>query len=217
MNPENNALDRTYFIGGPPRVGKTILAFALANKIHGHVVSTDSIRNAAKKACSDKESDFFIINRTENVSEDEWLKNHIDHPEITVDHQNRESKAIWPSLVSFCNSFCEDDVVHILEGVAILPSLVNEMKNKPAHIAFVGNTNTEHLEAMIKHAADFPDKDWMTQLNYGPKKIEGMASFVRAMSLYLKSGAEKYGFPYYEISDKDFKDSITRIAESIGS
>lgn len=215
MNPENNALKRTYFIGGPPRVGKTILAFALADKIKGHVVSTDSIRNAAKKACSDKESDFFIINRTENVPEDEWLKNHLDHPEVTVDNQNRESKAIWPSLVSFCNSFCEDDAAHILEGVAILPSLVSEMKNKPAHVIFLGNTNIEHIQAMLKHAADYPDKDWMAQLNYSQKKIEGMANFARAMSLYYKSEAEKYGFSYYEISDQDFKGSIDKIIETI--
>lgn len=211
MNPENNALARTYFLGGPPRVGKTILAFALADKVHGHVVTTDSIRNAAKKACSDKESDLFIINRTEHVSEDEWFKNHLDHPEIAVDHQNRESKAFWPSLVSFCNSFCEDDAKHILEGAAILPSLVSEMKNKPEQVIFVGNTSEEHLQAMLEHATRFPDKDWMTQLNYSEKKIEGMASFVREMSLYFKTEAEKYGFPYYEISDNDFAGSLSRI------
>jgi 2-phosphoglycerate kinase len=215
VNPENNAPGRTYFIGGPPRVGKTILAFALANEIRGHVVSTDSIRNAAKKACIDKDSDLFIINRTENITESEWLKNHLDHPEISVDYQNRESRAVWPSVVSFCNSFCEDDAVHILEGVAILPSLVAEMKNKPAHVAFVGNTNAKHLQAMLKHSEDYPDKDWMAQLKYSPKRIEGMANFVRTMSLYLKAEAEKYGFSYYEISDDDFKGSIANIVDTL--
>jgi 2-phosphoglycerate kinase len=180
-------------------------------------VSTDSIRNAAKKACTDKESDFFIINRTENISEDEWLRNHLEHPEITVEHQNRESKAIWPSLVSFCNSFCEDDAIHILEGVALLPSLVAEMKNRPAHVIFVGNTSTNHLKAMLKHAEDFPDKDWMTALNYSYKKIEGMANFVKTMSLYFKSEAEKYGFPYYEIGDDNFVNSITEIVEKVSA
>lgn len=215
MNPENNALERTYFLGGPPRVGKTILALALAEKVKGHFVSTDSIRNAAKKACSDKESDFFIINRTENVSEDEWLKNHLEQPEITLDHQNRESKAVWPSIVSFCNSFCEDDAVHVLEGVAILPSLVSAMKNRPAHVAFVGNTNTEHLKSMLDYADCFPEKDWMRELGYSAKRFEGMANFVRTMSLYFKAEAEKYGFPYYEVSDANFDDSIQEIVGKI--
>jgi KaiC/GvpD/RAD55 family RecA-like ATPase len=49
MRPENNALNRTYFVAGPPRVGKTLLSYKLAEKIKGHVVSTDAIRSAAKK------------------------------------------------------------------------------------------------------------------------------------------------------------------------
>lgn len=215
MNPDNNAIDRTYFIGGPPRTGKTILAFALADKINGHVVSTDSIRNAAKKACSDKENDLFIINKTENVSKDEWLKNHLENPEVTVEHQNRESKAMWPSLVSFCNSFCEDDAVHIVEGVAILPELVSQMKNKPAYVIFVGNTSESHLQTMLDHADRFPEKDWMRAMNYSKQKFEGMANFIKAMSVYFKKEAEKYGFPYYEISDDNFEDSIAKIVESV--
>ncbi|PIP86463.1 hypothetical protein COW82_01870, partial [Candidatus Campbellbacteria bacterium CG22_combo_CG10-13_8_21_14_all_43_18] len=208
-------LDRTYFIAGPPRIGKTILAFALAEKIKGHVVSTDSIRNAAKKGCPNKESDLFIINRAENVSEDEWLKNHLENPEITVEHQNRESKAIWPSLVSFCNSFCEDDAVHIVEGVAILPALVSQMKNKPEHVIFVGNTSDSHLQAMLDHADRFPNKDWMRAMNYSKQRFEGMANFIKEMSFYFKTEAEKYGFPYYEISDDDFENSIDKIVKSI--
>lgn len=198
-------------------MGKTILAFALADKIRGHVVSTDSIRNAAKKAHSDNGDDFFIINRTENVPEEEWLKNHLEQPQVTVDYQNRESNAIWPSLVSFCNSFCEDNAVHVIEGVAILPSLVSEMKNRPAHVAFVGNTSVEHVHAMLEYAERFPDKDWMTQLNYSKKKIEGMANFVRTMSLYFKIEAEKYGFPYYEISDTSFDDSIAEVVAAMST
>jgi 2-phosphoglycerate kinase len=215
MNPENNALERTYFLGGPPRVGKSILAYALADKVKGHVVSTDSIRNAAKKAHPDKESDYFIINRTENIPEDEWMKNHLETPGLVVNYQNRESKAIWPSLVSFCNTFCEDSAVHIVEGVALLPSLVFEMKHKPKHVAFVGNTSEKHVEAMIQYSKDNPDQDWMAALSYSPEKITAMASFVRAMSLYFKTEAEKYGFPYYEIEDNDFQGSIDQIVQKI--
>jgi 2-phosphoglycerate kinase len=215
MNPENNALARTYFIGGSPRIGKSILAYALAEKLHGHVVSTDAIRNAAKKACVDKESDLFAVNKSEHVSEEEWLKNHLETPEVVIDYQNRESKAVWPSIVSFCNSFCEDAAVHIVEGVALLPSLVAEMKHKPEHIIYVGNTSDLHAEAMADHAKKFPEQDWMTAMGYGNGKIAGMANFVREMSLYFKKEAEKHGFPYYEISDTDFDDSIASIIEEV--
>lgn len=211
MNPDNKALERTYFIGGVPRIGKSLLAYKLAEKIKGHVVSTDSIRNAAKKASGDKESDFFIINRTENIPDAEWLDQHINRPEEVVDIQNRESKAIWPSIVSFCNSFSEDSALHVVEGVALLPSLVAEMKHKPKHVVFVGNTSVTHLEAMLKYAKEFPEQDWMASMGYSEEKFKGMASFIQAMSGYFKREAEKYGFPYYEIDDVDFESSMEKV------
>lgn len=215
MNPDNNALDRTYFVGGAPRIGKTILSLMLAEKIRGHFVSTDSIRNAAKKACNDKDSDLFILNKTEHIPEEEWLKDHNELPEKVIEYQNRESIALWPSIVSFCNSFCEDNAVHVVEGVALLPSLVAQMKNKPYHIFYVGNTNEKHVHAMIDFASKSPHWDWMGASGYSDEKIRAMANFVKKMSFYFKNEAEKFGFPYYEIHDDDFEGSISKIIEGI--
>lgn len=211
MNPDNNALNRTYYIGGAPRIGKSILAYALAEKIKGHVVSTDAIRDAAKKACTDKNSDLFILNKSENISDEEWLKNHKESPETTVTNQNKESRAFWPSIVSFCSSFCEDSANHIVEGVALLPELVAGMKDRPAHVLYIGNTSDDHLQAMLDYGKQFPEQDWMVAMGYGPERMAGMAVFVKVMSEYFKSEARKYGFPYYEIDDKDFKGSLDKI------
>ena len=214
MNPDNNALGRTYFIGGAPRIGKTILSLALAEKVKGHFVSTDSIRNASKKACRDQNSDLFILNKTEHIPEEEWLKDHNELPEKVIEYQNRESIALWPSIVSFCNSFCEDNAIHIVEGVALLPSLVAQMKNKPNHIFYVGNTNEKHVQSMLDFAKNSPQWDWMGASGYSDEKIRAMANFVKEMSLYFKNEAEKFAFPYYEINDDDFTGSISKVIES---
>ena len=215
MNPDNNALDRTYFIGGAPRIGKTILSLALAEKVKGHFVSTDSIRNAAKKACNDKDSDLFILNKTEHIPEEEWLIDHNELPEKVIDYQNRESIALWPSIVSFCNSFCEDNATHVVEGVALLPSLVSQMKDKPKNVFYIGNTNENHFHSMLDFAKNFPQWDWMGASGYSDEKIKAMANFVKEMSMYFKNEAEKYGFPYYEIDEDNFEGSIARIIEDV--
>lgn len=216
MDPDNNALERTYFIGGAPRIGKTILSIALAQKVGSpFVVSTDSIRNAAKKACSDKNSDLFVLNRTENVPEEEWLKEHSELPQNVIEYQNRESIALWPSIVSFCNSFCEDDAIHIVEGVALLPLLISQMKSRPKHIFYIGNTSERHVQSMLNFAKNFPQWDWMGGSGYSDEKIKAMANFVREMSLYFKTEAEKYEFTYYEISDDGFDGSIAKIVEKV--
>jgi 2-phosphoglycerate kinase len=215
MNPDNNALNRTYFIAGPPRVGKTLLSYKLAEKIRGHVVSTDAIRSAAKKACIQKTGDLFRTNKDNALTEQEWLDKHIGNPEIMLEDQNKESEAFWTSIVSFCNTFSEDNANHIVEGVALLPHLVAQMKNNPAHVIYIGNTNPNHLQSMIEFGQKFPQQDWMASMNYSRERIEIMAKFVNKMSYYFKSEAEKYGFSYYEIDDMNFQDSISRVIDEI--
>ncbi|PJF39063.1 MAG: hypothetical protein CUN55_15440 [Phototrophicales bacterium] len=215
MNPDNNALERTYFIGGPPRVGKSILACAFAEKIHGNVVSTDSIRDAVKKACTDKDSDLFAVNAVQDMPEEEWVRVHKETPEVIVAYQNRESEALWPSLVAFCNNFCEDEMNHIIEGIGILPKLVAGMQHRPKHVVFVGNTSTEHLYAMMDYAKKFPEKDWMSAMQYSEERFKGMAHYIREMSLYLRNEANTHGFAYHEISDAHFEESIQEIIRAI--
>jgi 2-phosphoglycerate kinase len=213
MNPDNNALNRTFFIGGPPRVGKTTLSYKLAEKVKGHVVSTDAIRSAAKKARENKTGDLFRTNFYNSISEDEWFRRHLEHPEIVVDDHNKEAAAFWSSTVSFCNTFCEDSATHIVEGAHLLPNLVSEMKDKPKHVIYVGNTNSHHSKHMLEYSKNNPAQDWMSSLNYSDKKIEAMANFVKKMSEYFKNEAEKYGFPYFEIDDEKFDESLEKICE----
>ena len=104
MKPDNNSLNRTYFIGGSPRIGKTTLAYALAEKIKGHVVSTDSIRSAAKKARLEKTGDLFRTNFYNNLSEEEWLERHLHHPEIAIDDQNPGRNNANYRLLRICPS-----------------------------------------------------------------------------------------------------------------
>jgi 2-phosphoglycerate kinase len=213
MEPDNNALGRTYFIAGPPRVGKTLLSYKLAEKIHGHVVSTDAIRSAAKRACENKTGDLFRTNKENALSEEEWFDRHLNTPEIVVDDQIKEAIALWPSVVGFCNNFSEDHAKHIVEGVHLLPELVARMEHKPAHIVYVGNTNPNHIKSMVEYSSNNPVVDWMASLGYGEKKIEIIAGFVKRMSEYFKTEAEKYGLSYFEMSDDDFHGSLDKVCD----
>jgi 2-phosphoglycerate kinase len=214
MNPDNDALSRTYFIAGPPRVGKSLLAYRVAERIAGHVVSTDAIRSAAKKARPDKAGDLFKINAYNELSVEEWLTLHTQNPEKVVVDQNRESRAFWSSTVSFCNTFAEDYVQHIVEGVALLPELVAAMDHKPQHVVYIGNTSDDHYQVMQEYAHAHPEQDWMAAMGYNETRVRALATFVKKMSEYFKAEAAKYHFPYVEMDDNDFFGSLAR-AEAV--
>ncbi len=215
MTPDNNALERTYFIGGPPRVGKTTLAYKLAEDIRGHVAMTDAIRNSAKKVCEDKAGPLFMINHYNEFSEEKWLNRFANNPDQVVKDQINESKAIWRSVVSFCNMFCEDNANHIVEGVAVMPELVASMDNKPDHVVFVGNTSEHHVETMLQYGKDNPEQCWMAYLGYSEDRIRAFANYVLHMSQHFKDEADKYGFSYVELSDDNFEQSLQEAINSL--
>ena len=215
MTPQNKALQRTYFIGGPPRIGKTTLAYRLADKINGHVVMTDAIRNSAKKVCESKTGPLFMINKYNELSELEWLDRFANNPDIVIKDQVAESRAIWRSVISFCNMFCEDNVNHIVEGIAMMPELVASMENQPEQVIFVGNTSDSHVETMLDYGKKFPEQCWMAYLGYSEERIRAYANYVKKLSEYYKSEAEKYGFKYFELSDEGFEERVEEVVGEV--
>jgi 2-phosphoglycerate kinase len=217
MNPEKSGFDRTYFIAGAPRIGKTTLAHRLSKEIQGHVVSTDAIRAAAKKVCEDKSGPLFKINHYNALDPAEWLDRHLHRPEEVVEDQNKESNAVWQSIVSFCNSFYEDDSNHIVEGVHLLPSLVAAMENQPNKVVYIGNTTDEHVESILEYSRNNTDRCWLTVYGYTEEKMRGIANVVKQQSLYFKTEAEKYNLPYFEISDDDYASDMDKVINYLTS
>ena len=210
--------NRTYLIGGPPRVGKGFFAQKLARKIHGHVVSTDSIRLAAKAVATDTTSDLFILNTHENsLSEDEWLSLHVDTPEKAIENQNRESIALWPAIHGFIDSFVDDEYMHIIEGVALLPALVDRLAINQNHIIFIGNTNPLHSETMQVHAAANPESDWLHMAGYSSERIHALAFFIQKMSLYFKEEATTRGYTFIDLYEQDFHNTLDTLVENLAN
>ena len=215
MNPDNNSLSRTFFIGGPPRVGKTTLAYLLAKEINGHVVSTDAIRNAVKKAYSKKTGPLFMINDYNKLGDEELIKRFKFSPHLVVDDQVAESEVLFPSITSFCNAFCEDKEHHIVEGVALVPKLIAKMEYPPKHIIFIGNTSQHLAENMITYGKLHPSVCWMSALGYGEEKIRAYGVYINELSNYFKTEAEKYNYSYIEMSESSHETSLQDVLKKL--
>ncbi len=194
MTKKQSALSRTFFIGGPQRIGKSYVANALSAKINGHVVSTDSIADAVKAVTSDTDSDLFLIQNTlANLPEQEWIRAYAQSPDFVIDVQRRATRAFWPAVAEFCESFESDTFTHIVEGVIIQPAHLALLPERPRHAVFFGNTSETHAEAMFHHAWT-SEHDWMRTRGYSKERVYAMAIFVREFSLYFKREQRRMDF-----------------------
>lgn len=201
MNPANNSQHRTVFIGGLPRVGKTLVAHEIAKRVDGHITSTDWIRNAVKRSHPDRQGDLFLLQDMRSMSDAEFVELY-DSGEI-IRRLAKQANALWPSIVSFCSSFCDDDLVHIIEGVALMPQLVASMEHQPNEVIFVGNTDEGHIDQVLQYAEENEGTDWMTALGYSDEKKRAVARGSVLISKYFKDEAAKYNLTYVELSDFD--------------
>ncbi len=100
----------------------------------------------------------------------------------------------------------------VVEGVAILPELVNQLENVDFRVVFIGNQGNEHKEN-IKRSAQENGHDWMQDAS--DEYVEAFAVFVVEMSRYIEREAHIYGFNYIEISSRPFDDAACQVVDSL--
>jgi len=165
-----------YLLGGPPRVGKSVLSRTITKKHGINVVSTDSLGAVLENVLDPElEPGLFIVNKFNGMS-------------------------------------VEDRMNLMVEGVAVLPELVSQLRNVAYRAVFVGNQGNDHKEN-IKKSAKENDHDWMQDAS--DEYIEAFAMFVAEMSRYIEKEARNYSFDYIEMGNKTFNDAVDQVVGSL--
>lgn len=214
MNPANESQKRTVFIGGPPRVGKTLIAHEIAKRVGGHITSTDWIREAVKRSHPERQGGLFIFDDLSSMTDEEFLALYSDSNAL-IERFSKQANALWPSVVAFCSDFCDDDFIHIVEGVALMPRQIAMMEYPPEKVVFVGNSDATHVESVLGYAREHSNTDWMEALGYSDAKKRAVAQATVAISEYFRDEAQKYNFKFIDLAD--FEVTSKALVEELSS
>ena len=202
-----------YFLGGPPRVGKSIIAKTISSKYRINVVSTDSLGAVLENVLDPElEPGLFIVNRFNEMCEEDRIELMVMNTTERISYQIEENRAVWKAVVPFVQREIYEGRDLVVEGVAILPELVNQLENVDFRVVFIGNQGNEHKEN-IKRSAQELGHDWMQDAS--DKYVQAFAVFVMEMSKYIEREAHIYGFNYIEISSRPFNDAVCQIVDSL--
>ena len=202
-----------YLLGGPPRVGKSIISKAITAKHGINVVSTDSL-GAVLESVLDPEVEpgLFVFNRFNEMTSVDRMNLIVENTAELVGYVIEEGCAVWKAVNPFVLKESEEGRDVVLEGVAILPELVSQLENVDYRAVFVGNQGNEHKEN-IKKSAKQNEHDWMRCSS--DEYIDAFATFVVQMSGYLEKEAHKYGFEYIEMDKRPFNDAVSEVVDSL--
>ena len=202
-----------FLLGGPPRVGKSIIANEIRQKHAVSVVSTDTLGAVLENVLSPEAApDFFVFARFNEMPMAERLKFMMTDPAEFVDYVKRESRVVWKAVEAFIRRENDEGRDALIEGVAVLPELMSQL-DIPHRVVFIGNQGENHKEN-IKKSAEENEHDWMRDVS--DQYIGAFAMFVQRMSAYIEQEAKKYGLKYIEMDKELFGDVTEEVMKSLG-
>jgi len=202
-------MKKIILIGGSPTAGKSYTARKIAEELKLPWISTDTIREQMRKIVR-KEDYPRLFDHAESgslLAEEYLTKN--SAKEI-VAHQNKESEEVWKGV----KALIETDYVwesFIIEGVAILPQLVNKLNVKDKEIIsiFLIDSNKDRIRKTIFTRGLWDDAD-----KYSNKLKEKEVDWVIEFNKFLQSETKKHGLKVLDIGNqKDYLKEIKNILE----
>jgi len=176
-----------YFIGGAPRLGKSILATKLLNDRGISWLSTDAL--CATRRGADMQFS--------NVM-------HLETAQI-VQRQFNSAHMMAETLRQFIEKQLKTQDDFTLEGVHLLPTLVGHIqKIRPTEVKNVFVVSTDKNLALLGLRADMREENWMRGAS--EEMQSAMADFVVGYSKEIKRQAEEEGLAVFERTENFQKD-----------
>jgi len=202
-----------YFVGGPPRVGKSIIARAVARQHGISAVSTDSLGAVLETVLdSEAEPGLFAVSKFNEMAESDRIRLMEENPARRIEYQIKESEAVWRAVEPFVSREQDEGRDLVVEGVAVLPELVARLKGVDYRVVFVGNQGHRQREN-INRSVKQNEHDWMRHAS--DEYIDAFAAFVVAMSSYIEKEASRYEFEYIEMNGRPFDDAVADVVASL--
>jgi len=202
-----------YFVGGPPRVGKSIIAKAITKQHAISAVSTDSLGEVLESVLDPEvEPGLFAVSRFNEMAEADRIELMARNPAKRIEYQIEENRAVWRAVVPFVLREQEEGRDLVIEGVAVLPELVAQLEGVNFRVVFVGNQG-HGLKENIKRSATENAHDWMRHAS--DEYIDAFVTFVMEISRYVEKEAHKYVFVYCEMDGRPFNDAVDGIVASL--
>ncbi|OEU69724.1 MAG: hypothetical protein BA864_14440 [Desulfuromonadales bacterium C00003093] len=203
-----------FLLGGPPRVGKSIISREIQQKHTVSVVSTDTLGAVLENVLSPEATpDLFVFGKFHEMPMAERVKLIMKDPAELISYVRKESYVVWKAVEAFIRRENDEGRDILIEGVAILPELMGQLEDIPHRVVFIGNQGENHKEN-IKKSAEENEYDWMRGVSN--RYIGAFAVFVKRMSGYIEQETMKYGFKYIEMDKELFGDVTEEVMKSLG-
>jgi len=196
-----------YFIGGPPKSGKTTLAKRLSKSKGIPWVSTDTLQTVIIPYIDENELNEKFPTRAQRCeSNDEKYSKYLTD-EIIKAYQ-KQAKTTYPAIDMFAICEITDGNDFIIEGYHVEPELVAELNEKyPGKLKSIFLLKSDETKFIDNIKKSTTPNDWIIARTKNEETYNEIAKMVCKYGEFFKKEAEKLGFKSMNMDD-DFDNQI---------
>jgi len=204
-----------YFIGGPPKCGKTTLAKKLSKKFGIPWISADTLQNIVRAYLpKEKHNVLFPHSYLRRESNDEFYSKNT--PQQIVNNYITQGKTTYNAIGMVAETYLADKDDFIVEGYQVTPEIVHNIIKKfgdeNIKTAFLVKLDEQKFIQDI-HKSTTPN-DWILRKTKNDSTFVLIAKMIVEYSIYFNSESEKYSFKVYNM-DNEFESQLLKIENDL--
>ncbi len=202
-----------HLLGGPPRIGKSLIAAAMARRHGIRCVSTDVLgATLEQEQGQDTAPGLFVQERIDALSTEERIHLMAEDTDRRIAWLVEEAEATWEAVPPLLRREHDGGRDVLVEGVAVLPHLAATLDFPELRALFVGHRG-DGLEESLRTSLRQNEDEWLRDVS--GEELAAWATFVRRMSDHVEREAREHGFPYVEMGDAAFHESVERVITTL--
>ncbi len=197
-----------YLIGGAPRLGKSIMARKLMEKIHTPWLSVDVLRTVVAETIQDTNQRKRLFPFVEEDNNDKLFQIPTNS---LVEMQMTEGESMWSAISSFIRHQIAVKNDFILEGVYLLPDKIDKImseKQYQKNVKAIFIIASDEKMVLNGFRSNTSHHDWLEGTSDITKKA--VAQFVIGVSEKFRISASRIGMQFFERTH-DFQSDVENI------
>ena len=204
-----------YLLGGSPRTAKTTIMAGLTKEKGIACIAADAVEHGMRNVLTGEPHQ--MLRDIEFAGSAVWKTSITESGERkTFSNKGTESELTLQAIIGMLDYYRQNQESVAFEGAVFTPKWVKSLKLDGFTIraAFVGYTNTYHVDNIIDHASKNSHdwiKNWLERNGGDETKIREWAAKQTEKCIELKAEAEQLGYPFFDISTQPFIEYIASV------
>lgn len=207
-------MNKLFLVGGPTRVGKSIIMEGLIEKHPMHLLASDAVQHGVRSLFVD--DPFQILNHVEYKGFTQYQAFGKGEVKEDFNRQGNETELTQQALIGMLDHYRRNKLDIAIEGFHITPDWVStlQLEGYNIRVAFVGFTSADHTDNIVAHAKQ-NKHDWINEwLERHDNDVELLRERIsRQVEDNKKTAqrADELGYTYFDITETTFKEYVAAV------